>query len=97
MVGESEIKMDVENDLDKYGEDIILVKDGGVRKIIKKEGNGDWLLIGSKVKVYYVGILLDGEEFDFNIGRKDFFEFEFGRGIKVLCFKLYWKYLGSFW
>ena len=89
MAGESETKMDVENDLDKYGEDITPAKDGGVRKIIKKEGNGDRPPIGSKAKVYYAGTLLDGEEFDSNIGRKDPFEFELGRGIKALRLKLY--------
>ncbi|XP_068672059.1 peptidyl-prolyl cis-trans isomerase FKBP4-like [Montipora foliosa] len=83
MAGESETKMDVENDLDKYGEDVTPAKDGGVRKIIKKEGNGDRPPIGSKAKVYYAGTLLDGQEFDSNIGRKDPFEFELGRGVVI--------------
>lgn len=80
MAAESETSMDVENDLEKYGEDITLAKDGGVRKIIKEEGSGDRPPIGSKVRVYYVGKFLDGQEFDSNMGRKEPFEFEVGKG-----------------
>ena len=77
----AESGMDVDNDFEKYGEDISLAKDGGVRKIIKQEGDGrDGPPIGSKAQVYYSGRFLDGQEFDSNVGKKDPFEFEVGKG-----------------
>ena len=85
MAAESETVMDVENDLENYGEDITLAKDGGVRKIIKIEGKaGDNPPIGSKARVYYSGKFLDGGEFDSNVGRKEPFEFEVGKGSVLL-------------
>lgn len=85
----SPIDMDLENDFAKYGEDISPDKDGGVRKIVKVIGEGgDRPPIGSKVRVYYSGRLMSGEEFDSNIGKKDPFEFEHGKGkIKLWCFE----------
>ena len=85
MAAESETAMDVELDLEKYGEDISLAKDGGVRKIVKQEGNdGDEPPIGSKVRVYYSGRFMDGQEFDSNVGKKEPFEFEVGKGNVLL-------------
>lgn len=76
------MNLDYESDFVKYGGDILLEKDGGVWKIIKVVGGGgDKLLIGSKVRVYYFGRFLIGEEFDLNIGKKDLFEFEYGKGM----------------
>ena len=73
--------MDVENDFVKYGEDISPAKDGGVRKIIQVEGDGkDMPPVGSKVRVYYSGKLMTGEEFDSNVGKNNPFEFEHGKG-----------------
>ena len=85
MAAESETAMNVENDLEKYGEDITLAKDGGVRKIIKQEGNSrDNPPVGSKARVYYKGMFLDGDEFDSNVGKKEPFEFEVGKGNVLL-------------
>ena len=82
----SQMAMDVNDDLEKYGEDISLAKDGGVRKIIKKEGSRkDRPPVGSKVRVYYRGTFLNGEEFDSNVGRKEPFEFEVGKGEITFC------------
>ena len=76
------MNLDNERDSAKYGEDISPEKDGGVRKIIKVAGGGgDKPPIGSKVRVYYSGRFLTGEEFDSNIGKKDPFEFEHGKGM----------------
>lgn len=78
--------MDVENDFAKYGEDISPAKDGGVRKIVKEEGHGGELPpIGSKVRVYYSGTLMTGEEFDSNFGKREPFEFEHGKGKLTFC------------
>lgn len=78
--------MDVENDFVKYGEDISPAKDGGVRKIIQVEGDGkDMPPVGSKVRVYYSGKLMTGEEFDSNVGKNNPFEFEHGKGKFTLC------------
>lgn len=92
MATESETGMDVQSDLEEYGEDITPKKDGGVRKITKTKGKGDQPPFGSKVRVYYSGKFLDGQEFDSNVGRKEPFEFEVGKG--KLWF--YDKHRGSF-
>ena len=79
--GETVFKMDVQNESEECGEDISPGKDGGVRKIIKVQGHGkEKPPVGSKVRVYYSGKLLSGEEFDSNIGKKEPFEFEHGKG-----------------
>lgn len=75
--------MDLQSDLEEYGEDITSTKDGGVRKIIKTKGKGDQPPIGSKVRVYYSGKFMDGQEFDSNVGRKEPFEFEVGKGVVI--------------
>nr|XP_034958932.1 peptidyl-prolyl cis-trans isomerase FKBP4-like [Zootoca vivipara] len=55
--------------------------DGGVLKIIKKEGIGtESPMIGDKVTVHYSGWLLDGTKFDSSRDRKDKFSFDFGKG-----------------
>lgn len=79
--GDSQTVFDVDNDFSKYGEDISPAKDGGVRKLVKVEGHvGDKPPIGSKVRVYYSGRLMSGEEFDSNVGKREPFEFEHGKG-----------------
>ena len=84
--GDSQTAMDVENDFAKYGEDISPAKDGGVRKLVKVEGHGgDKPPIGSKVRVYYSGKLMSGKEFDSNVGKREPFEFEHGKGELTCC------------
>nr|XP_020666877.1 peptidyl-prolyl cis-trans isomerase FKBP4 [Pogona vitticeps] len=63
------------------GVDISPKSDGGVLKIIKKEGTGtECPMIGDKVTVHYTGWLLDGTKFDSSRDRKDKFSFDFGKG-----------------
>uniref|UniRef100_UPI0037E92A01 peptidyl-prolyl cis-trans isomerase FKBP4 n=1 Tax=Semicossyphus pulcher TaxID=241346 RepID=UPI0037E92A01 len=63
------------------GEDITLKKDGGVLKLVKREGTGTELpMTGDKVFVHYVGTLLDGTHFDSSRDRGDKFSFELGKG-----------------
>ncbi|MED6231746.1 Peptidyl-prolyl cis-trans isomerase fkbp4 [Ataeniobius toweri] len=63
------------------GEDITSKKDGGVLKLVKREGTGAELpMTGDKVFVHYVGTLLDGTHFDSSRDRGDKFSFEMGKG-----------------
>lgn len=63
------------------GEDITPKKDGGVLKLVKREGTGTELpMIGDKVYVHYVGTLEDGTLFDSSRDREDKFTFELGKG-----------------
>ncbi|CAN9499258.1 unnamed protein product [Ophioblennius macclurei] len=63
------------------GEDITPKKDGGVLKLVKREGTGTELpMIGDKVYVHYVGTLVDGTPFDSSRERDDKFTFELGKG-----------------
>lgn len=63
------------------GEDITLKKDGGVLKLVKREGTGAELpMTGDKVFVHYVGTLLDGTHFDSSRDRGEKFSFELGKG-----------------
>uniref|UniRef100_A0A8C8S258 peptidylprolyl isomerase n=3 Tax=Archelosauria TaxID=1329799 RepID=A0A8C8S258_9SAUR len=63
------------------GEDITPKGDGGVLKVIKKEGTGtESPMIGDKVTVHYTGWLLDGTKFDSSLDRKDKFSFDLGKG-----------------
>lgn len=63
------------------GEDITPKKDGGVLKLVKREGTGTELpMIGDKVYVHYVGTLVDGTQFDSSRDREDKFTFELGKG-----------------
>lgn len=63
------------------GEDITPKKDGGVLKLVKMEGTGTELpMIGDKVFVHYVGMLLDGTQFDSSRDRGEKFSFELGKG-----------------
>ncbi|XP_036374226.1 peptidyl-prolyl cis-trans isomerase FKBP4-like isoform X1 [Megalops cyprinoides] len=63
------------------GEDITPKKDGGVLKLVKKEGTGSEMpMTGDKVFVHYVGTLLDGTKFDSSHDRGEKFSFELGKG-----------------
>ncbi|KAI5616318.1 peptidyl-prolyl cis-trans isomerase FKBP4 isoform X1 [Silurus asotus] len=63
------------------GEDITPKKDGGVLKLVKREGTGAELpMTGDKVFVHYVGTLLDGTQFDSSRDRGEKFSFELGKG-----------------
>lgn len=63
------------------GEDISMKKDGGVLKLVKREGTGKELpSTGDKVFVHYVGTLADGTLFDSSRDRQDRFSFELGKG-----------------
>ncbi|XP_054631220.1 peptidyl-prolyl cis-trans isomerase FKBP4 [Dunckerocampus dactyliophorus] len=62
------------------GEDITPKKDGGVLKLIKREGTGTELpMTGDKVYVHYVGTFLDGTVFDTSRDRESRFSFELGK------------------
>ncbi|XP_069759761.1 LOW QUALITY PROTEIN: peptidyl-prolyl cis-trans isomerase FKBP4-like [Narcine bancroftii] len=62
-------------------EDITPKKDGGVLKLVKKEGTGDETpMTGDKVSVHYTGVLLDGSKFDSSRDRDDYFTFDLGKG-----------------
>ncbi|XP_019745925.1 peptidyl-prolyl cis-trans isomerase FKBP4-like [Hippocampus comes] len=62
------------------GDDITPKKDGGVLKLVKREGTGTELpMIGDKVFVHYVGTLLDGSTFDSSRDRGEKFSFELGK------------------
>ncbi|MCJ8733604.1 hypothetical protein PDJAM_G00225440 [Pangasius djambal] len=63
------------------GEDITPKKDGGVLKLVKREGTGtESPMTGDKVFVHYVGTLLDGTQFDSSRDRGEKFSFELGKG-----------------
>ncbi|XP_042529210.1 peptidyl-prolyl cis-trans isomerase FKBP4 [Dipodomys spectabilis] len=63
------------------GVDISPKQDGGVLKVIKREGTGtDTPMIGDHVFVHYTGWLLDGTKFDSSLDRKDKFSFDLGKG-----------------
>ncbi|XP_068595191.1 peptidyl-prolyl cis-trans isomerase FKBP4 [Brachionichthys hirsutus] len=63
------------------GEDITPKKDGGVLKLVKREGTGtEPPMTGDKVSVHYVGTLLDGTHFDSSRDRGERFSFELGKG-----------------
>ncbi|XP_048463708.1 peptidyl-prolyl cis-trans isomerase FKBP4-like isoform X1 [Rhincodon typus] len=63
------------------GEDISPKKDGGVLKLIKKDGTSEETpMTGDKVSVHYTGTLLDGTKFDSSRDRDDTFTFDLGKG-----------------
>ncbi|XP_076848890.1 peptidyl-prolyl cis-trans isomerase FKBP4 [Brachyhypopomus gauderio] len=71
------------------GEDITPKKDGGVLKLVKKEGTGTELpMTGDKVFVHYVGTLLDGTQFDSSRDRGERFSFELGKGQVIKAWDL---------
>lgn len=70
-----------QNTIPMEGEDITPKKDGGVLKLVKREGTGTELpMTGDKVFVHYVGTLLDGTHFDSSRDRGEKFSFELGKG-----------------
>ncbi|XP_046889688.1 peptidyl-prolyl cis-trans isomerase FKBP4 isoform X1 [Hypomesus transpacificus] len=71
------------------GEDITPKKDGGVLKLVKKEGTGiEQPMTGDKVFVHYVGTLLDGTQFDSSRDRGEKFSFELGKGQVIKAWDL---------
>lgn len=70
-----------QNTIAMEGEDITPKQDGGVLKLVKREGTGTELpMTGDKVFVHYVGTLLDGTHFDSSRDRGEKFSFELGKG-----------------
>ncbi|XP_061534224.1 peptidyl-prolyl cis-trans isomerase FKBP4 [Phycodurus eques] len=71
------------------GEDITSKKDGGVLKLVKREGTGaEFPMTGDKVFVHYVGTLLDGTPFDSSRDRGEKFSFELGKGQVIKAWDL---------
>lgn len=71
------------------GEDISSKKDGGVLKLVKREGTGsECPMTGDKVFVHYVGTLLDGTPFDSSRDRGEKFSFELGKGQVIKAWDL---------
>lgn len=71
------------------GEDVTIKKDGGVLKLVKREGTGTELpMTGDKVFVHYVGTLLDGTQFDSSRDRGEKFSFELGKGQVIKAWDL---------
>ena len=64
--------------------EIALTTDGGVTKVIKKEGTGDTIKAGSYASVHYVGRLVDGTVFDESRKRKQPFVFCLGKRNVIL-------------
>ncbi len=63
------------------GIDVTESQDGGVIKVIKREGSGDETPNeGATVYVHYVGTLEDGTQFDSSRDRGKPFDFPLGRG-----------------
>ncbi|CAL9704806.1 unnamed protein product [Knipowitschia caucasica] len=63
------------------GIDITPKKDGGVLKVVKRQGlSSDRPMIGDKVTVHYTGKLLTGKTFDSSRERKESFSFNVGKG-----------------
>lgn len=61
--------------------------DGGVLKEILKDGEGeDTPPNGCRVRVHYVGTLLDGTKFDSSVDRGTPFEFSLGKGLLKMIF-----------
>lgn len=78
--------MDAEDDGGSYapqkeGEEKDLTRDGGVKKLLVKAGEGwDKPEAGDEVSVHYTGTLLDGTKFDSSVDRGDPFQFKLGQG-----------------
>ncbi|KAJ8245622.1 hypothetical protein GJAV_G00272720 [Gymnothorax javanicus] len=71
------------------GEDVTQKRDGGVLKLVKKEGTGtETPMLGDKVFVHYVGTLLDGTQFDSSRSRNEKFSFEIGKGQVIKAWDL---------
>lgn len=66
------------------GSEIALTTDGGVTKVIKKEGDGDTIPAGSYASVHYIGRLEDGTVFDESRKRKQPFVFCLGKRNVIL-------------
>ncbi|TWW76381.1 peptidyl-prolyl cis-trans isomerase FKBP4 isoform X1 [Takifugu flavidus] len=63
------------------GEDVTPKQDGGVLKLVKREGTGTELpMTGDQVFVHYEGRFLDGTLFDHSRSRNDWFSFVLGKG-----------------
>lgn len=72
---------EVQHTIPMEGEDVTPKTDGGVLKLVKREGTGTELpMTGDKVFVHYVGTLLDGTHFDSSRDRGEKFSFELGKG-----------------
>ena len=58
----------------------VIVKDSGLRMIVRKTGEGDKPKKGQTVKAHYIGYLEDREIFDSSVARQKPFEFPVGQG-----------------
>uniref|UniRef100_A0A1L8DTU4 peptidylprolyl isomerase n=1 Tax=Nyssomyia neivai TaxID=330878 RepID=A0A1L8DTU4_9DIPT len=74
---------------DPVAEEIDISGDGGVKKKILKEGDGEEVPSkGCRVSLHYTGTLLDGTQFDSSVDRDVPFEFELGRESVIKAFDM---------
>jgi len=67
------------------GVDVSSAQDGGIIKVVKKEGDATAgrPCAGDSVFVHYVGTLLDGSKFDSSRDRDSLFDFKLGEGMVI--------------
>ncbi|XP_023652332.1 peptidyl-prolyl cis-trans isomerase FKBP4 [Paramormyrops kingsleyae] len=89
MTAEEEMSNTEGHAIQMEGVDITAKQDGGVLKLVKKEGAcTEQPMTGDKVFVHYVGTLLDGTKFDSSRDRGDKFSFELGKGQVIKAWDL---------
>ncbi len=64
----------------EYPKSDLVTTDSGLQYVRTKEGEGEKVGKGKKIKAHYVGKLLDGTEFDSSVKRGTPFEFVVGTG-----------------
>ena len=63
-----------------YPDDKFDMKDGGLKVAVLRDGDGQSLKKGMRLKVHYTGWLTDGTRFDTSMKRNEPFEFTLGSG-----------------